>query len=631
MTLAEHGHGDGYAGPAALVVGRERFAVRVRLAGQFQPIDGRYHWYGRIEPNDGLHGLLRSGRVGGVLTTPQGSARCELSDPDPWLRYRVAGISTPPFAAHAAPGPEATAPAVTALTATAPAVTAPADTAPAVTAPAPAGPLPGHVRVAVIGAGFGGIGVAIALQRAGHADFVVLERATAVGGTWRDNSYPGCTCDVPSHLYSYSFAPNPDWTHSFSRQPEIWDYLERVTDRYGLRRKIRFEIMVTEARWDASLSRWRIRTSRGDLTADVLISAAGPLSEPKLPDVPGLESFPGEVFHSARWNHDFDLAGSRVAVVGTGASAIQIVPEIQPEVGRLVLFQRTPAWVMPRRDRRIGEAERWLYRHVPVTQRAARLGIYVSREALVGAFVKRPEMLRRAQRIALANMAKSIADPGLRARLTPDYVMACKRILLSNEFYPALAQPNVDVVAAGLAKVDGSTLTAQDGTSHDADLIVFATGFQAVDMPIAQRVYGAAGMSLAQAWGGDMRALRGTTVPGFPNLCLVIGPNTGLGHNSVVHIIESQLSYITDYLATLERTGAAALDAKPAAEERWCAEVERRMASTVWTTGGCVSWYLNAAGRNPTLWPASTLRFRRATRRLDPAEYDLIPARGAST
>jgi len=244
----------------------------------------------------------------------------------------------------------------------------------------------------------------------------------------------------------------------------------------------------------------------------------------------------------------------------------------------------------------------------------------------VGAFVKRPEMLRRAQRIALANMAKSITDPGLRAKLIPDYVMGCKRILLSDDYYPALAKPNVDVVAAGLAKVDGGTLTAQDGTAHDVDAIVFATGFRAVDMPIAQHVYGAAGVSLAQAWGGDMRALRGTTVPGFPNLCLVVGPNTGLGHNSIVHIIESQLSYITDYLATLDRTGAAALDARTAAQERWCAGIEQRMATTVWTTGGCVSWYLNAAGRNPTLWPASTIRFRRATRRLDPAEYDLIPA-----
>jgi cation diffusion facilitator CzcD-associated flavoprotein CzcO len=594
--MADQDHGDGYEGPATLAAGGERFAIQVRLAGHFQPTDGRYHWYGRIEPNDRLHDLVRSGRASGVLTTPQGSAPCELSDPDPWQRYRVTGISTPPYAAQAATAPW----------------------------PAASGPLPGHVRVAIIGAGFGGLGVAITLQKAGHANFVVLERAKTVGGTWRDNSYPGCTCDIPSHLYSFSFAPNPDWTHSFSRQPEIWDYLERVTDRYGVRRFIRFEVTVTEARWDASLSRWRIRTSCGEMSADVLISAVGPLSEPKLPDVPGLEGFPGEVFHSAQWNHDFDLAGQRVAVVGTGASAIQIVPEIQRKVGRLVLFQRTPAWVMPRRDRRISEAEKWLYRHVPVAQRAARLGIYLARESLVGAFVKCPEVLRRAQRIALANMAKSITDPGLRAKLTPGYVMGCKRILLSNGFYPALAQPNVDVVAAGLAKVDGSTLTAQDGTSYDADLIVFATGFRAVDMPISQHVYGAGGVSLAQTWDGDMRALRGTTIPGFPNLCLVIGPNTGLGHNSVVHIIESQLSYITDYLATLDRTGAAALDAKTSAEQRWCAEIERRMASTVWTTGGCVSWYLNAAGRNPTLWPASTLRFRRATRRLDPAEYELI-------
>jgi cation diffusion facilitator CzcD-associated flavoprotein CzcO len=631
--MAEHGHHDGYEGSATLVAGPAQLDVQVRLRGYFQPIDGRYHWYGRIEPNEGLAELVRSGRARAVLTTPEGSAPCELSDPDPWQRYRVTGLSTPPFATQTAPAeqpPDETG----ARPAAAPeprhetSAATPEPRNDASGAPAPAAPLPGHVRVAIIGAGFGGIGAAIALRKAGHTDFVVLERATAVGGTWRDNSYPGCTCDVPSHLYSFSFAPNPDWTRSFSRQAEIWDYLERVTDRYGLRRNIRFEATMTEARWDASRARWRIRTSRGDLTADVLVSAAGPLSAPALPDIPGLASFPGPVFHSAQWNHDFDLAGKRVAVVGTGASAIQIVPEIQPKVGRLVLFQRTPAWVVPRRDRKISETEKWLYRHVPLTQRAARLGLYLSREPLVGAFVKRPQILRAAQRLALGNMAKSITDPGLRAKLTPDYVMGCKRILLSNDYYPALAQPNVDVVAAGLAKVGGGTLTAQDGTSYDVDAIAFATGFRATDVPIAQHIYGAAGVSLAEAWDRDMRALRGTTVPGFPNLCLVIGPNTGLGHNSMVHIIESQLSYITDYLATLEATGAAALDARPAAEERWCADVERRMASTVWATGGCVSWYLNAAGRNPTLWPASTIRFRRATRRLDPAEYDLIPAPG---
>ena len=368
--MADHDHDDGYEGPATLLAGGVRVAVQVRLRGHFQPIDGRYHWYGRIEPNDSLPGLLGSGRARAVLTTPEGSAPCELSDPDLWQRYRITGVSTPPYAAQlAAPGPGS----------------------------GPAEPLPGHVRVAIIGAGFGGLGAAIALRKAGHNDFVVLERATAVGGTWRDNSYPGCACDVPSHLYSFSFAPNPDWTHGFSRQPEIWDYLERVTDRYALRRRIRFDVTMTGARWDASRAHWRIQTSRGGMTADVLISAAGPLSEPALPDLPGLASFPGPVFHSSRWDHGFDLNGKRVAVVGTGASAIQIVPEIQPAVRRLVLFQRTPAWVMPRRDRPISETKKWLYRHVPLTQRAARLGIYTSREALVGAFVKHPEMLRRAE------------------------------------------------------------------------------------------------------------------------------------------------------------------------------------------------------------------------------------------
>lgn len=486
--------------------------------------------------------------------------------------------------------------------------------------------LPGHVRVAIIGAGFGGLGAGIRLRKVGLTDFIILERAGSVGGTWRDNTYPGCACDVPSHLYSFSFAPNPGWSRSFSRQPEIRQYLEHVAARYTLGGHIRFGAEVTQASWDAHAACWRLRTSRGELTAGVLISAAGPLSEPSLPDIPGLASFPGEVFHSARWNHGYDLTGKRVAVVGTGASAIQIVPRIQPAVDRLVLFQRTPAWILPRRDRRISEPEKWLYRHVPLTQRIARLGIYASRESAVGAFVKRPALLGRLQRLALRHLAKSVPDRALRSTLTPDYVMGCKRILLSNDFYPALAAPNADVVAAGLATVDGSTLTAQDGSSQDVDAIIFATGFQAADMPIADRVRGSGGVTLAQAWRGDMRALRGTTIAGFPNLCLVIGPNTGLGHNSMIYMIESQLDYIVDYIEALDRLGAAALDARPAAQDRWCAGIEHRMASTVWATGGCVSWYLNAAGRNPTLWPASTVRFRRATRRIDLTEYNLIPA-----
>ena len=651
--------GDRYDGPARLSAGGSQFDVRVQLRGGFQPIDGRYHWYGRIARDDDLLGRLGTAGATGTLATPEGEAPCRLSDLDPWQRYKVTGISTPPFAAGmtarpaaddaepsaagesgaAGPGRSAArdgaAAEPEALAAGdeegAPAAEGGAAVAEGGAAVAEqrqrgqAGDLPGHVRVAIIGAGFSGLGAGIRLRQAGVTDFVILEKATAVGGTWRDNTYPGCACDVPSHLYSFSFAPNPRWPHSFSRQPDIRQYLEDVTDRYGVREHIRFAAEVTGASWDAGAARWRVDTTRGTLDADILVAAAGPLSEPSFPDIPGLDGFPGEVFHSSRWDHGFRPEGKTVAVVGTGASAIQIIPEIQPRAGRLVLFQRTPAWVMPRMDRPISRTEHWLYSRLPAAQRAARLGIYLGRESNVLGFVRWPRLLHGAQRIAMRNLTRSVSDPALRAKLTPDYVMGCKRVLLSNSYYPALTRPNVDVVAAGLAKIDGSTLTASDGTSYDADAIVFATGFHTIDMPVAARLRGTDGRTLAEVWGDDMRALRGTTVAGFPNLCLIVGPNTGLGHTSMIHIIESQLNYIVDYVTALGRLGAAALHTRPAAQERWCEGVERQMAGTVWITGGCVSWYLNSAGRNPTLWPGSTLRFRHATRRIDLAEYEILP------
>lgn len=608
------GGDDAYRGPATLslpatapAAAAGELAVQVDLRGYFQPIDGRYHWQGRIAAHEELNAAIRSGRIRATITTPHGSAPCEIGEPDPWNRYRISGTSTPPFptvfsspdAARLGLLPEA---------------------------PSPEPFLPAHVRVAVIGSGFGGLGAAIRLRENAISNFVILERASSVGGTWRDNTYPGCACDVPSHLYSFSFAPNPLWSRSFSRQPEIRAYLEEVTDRYALRRHLRFDTEVTEARWDPARAVWRLTTTQGNLTADILISATGPLADPALPDLPGLDGFPGEVFHSARWNHDYDLTGKRVAVVGTGASAIQIIPEIQRRVAELTLFQRTPAWVLPRRDRHISAVEHWLYRHVPPAQKIARLGIYTARESTVGAFVKHPALLKATQRLARRNLAKHVADPQLRAKLTPDYVMGCKRILLSNDYYPALAAPNVSVIASALAQIEGSTLIARDGSARHVDAIVFATGFHTIDMPIADRIHGIGGVTLAESWQGDMRALRGTNVAGFPNLCLVIGPNTGLGHNSMVHIIESQLRYIIDYIKTISRLDAAALDPRPDAQKAWCDEVQRRMTRTVWSTGGCASWYLNAAGRNPTLWPASTIRFRSATRRVDVSEYHLIPA-----
>ncbi|MFC1418926.1 flavin-containing monooxygenase [Streptacidiphilus cavernicola] len=481
-----------------------------------------------------------------------------------------------------------------------------------------------HVRVAVVGSGFGGLGAAVRLRREGVTDFVVLERAGSVGGTWRDNSYPGCACDVPSHLYSFSFAPNPDWPRTFSGQPEIRAYLERIADRFQLRPHLRFQHEVLGAHWDAATARWELDTSQGRYTADVMVAACGPLSDPSVPDLPGLADFPGAVFHSARWDHDYDLTGKRVAVVGTGASAIQIVPKIQPQVEQLVLLQRTPPWIMPRMDRDITSAERRLYRAVPAAQRALRAALWSVRESQVGAFVKRPGLLKAAQALAKRNIDKHIKDPALRAKLTPDYRFGCKRVLLSNTYYPALAQPNVDVVASGLREVRGSTVVAADGTEHEVDAIVFGTGFHVTDMPIGSRITGAAGRTLGEEWKDGMAALRGTTVSGFPNLLFVIGPNTGLGNSSMVLMIESQLNYLADYLRRLDTSGAAALDVTPEAQQRWNAEVQRRMARTVWNTGGCRSWYLDGNGNNTVLWPGTTAHFRRETRSVDLAEYQLV-------
>ncbi|MER8067242.1 NAD(P)/FAD-dependent oxidoreductase [Streptomyces sp. NPDC094034] len=502
-----------------------------------------------------------------------------------------------------------------------------------------------HVHVAVVGSGFGGLGAAVRLRREGMTDFVVLERADSVGGTWRDNSYPGCACDVPSHLYSFSFAPNPDWPRTFSGQRHIRAYLEHVADTFGLRPHLRLNHEVRLMRWDNDALHWEIETSRGTLTADVIVSATGPLSDPKIPVIPGLAGFPGKVFHSARWDHGYDLRGKRVAVIGTGASAIQIVPAIQPEVGRLTLFQRTPPWVMPRVDRAISGAERRLHRALPFTGTLRRRLLWGIRELQVQAFTKRPNELGLIESLAKANMAKAIRDPVLRAKLTPSYRIGCKRILLSSSYYPALARPNVDLVASGLAEVRGSTLVAADGTETEADAIVFGTGFHVTDMPIAERVVGADGTTLAEAWRDGMQSLRGATAAGFPNWMTIIGPNTGLGNSSMILMIESQLNYMADYLRQLDGLGGrrsgpgtgggpgsagghgrVALGPRPAAVRAWNRRVQKRMQRTVWNTGGCTSWYLDEQGRNTTVWPGTTAEFRRATREVDLAEYEVIRA-----
>ena len=486
-----------------------------------------------------------------------------------------------------------------------------------------------EVGVAVIGSGFAGLGLAIRLRQRGETDFLLLERGDDVGGTWRDNTYPGAACDVQSHLYSFSFAPNPDWPRTYSAQPEIQAYLRSTAERAGVYPHCVFGADVTEARWDDEARRWRIRTTAGDLTARVLVSAAGALADPVYPDLPGLDSFEGTVVHSARWDADHDLTGEQVAVIGTGASAIQIVPSIQPQVASLAVYQRTPPWIVPRGDRPVKPAVRRLYRRLPAVQKAVRGALHATREVLVVGMAKQRRLLRPVGRMAKAHLEHQVRDPRLRAALTPDYTIGCKRILISNDYYPAVSAPNAEVVTAGIAEVRPQSIVTRDGVERPTDTIVLATGFAVTDLPIAHRIAGRDGRTLAEVWDDGMVTNRGATVAGFPNLFLLVGPNVGVGHTSMVYMIESQLNYVLDGLATMATEGLEVLETTPQAQEAYRQLIAERSRGTVWLTGGCGSWYLDRHGHNTTLWPDFTFRFRALTRRLDRENYVGTPAGAA--
>jgi cation diffusion facilitator CzcD-associated flavoprotein CzcO len=491
-----------------------------------------------------------------------------------------------------------------------------------------AAPVPGAaVRVAIIGAGFSGLGLAIRLRQRGIRDFVLIERADEVGGTWRDNTYPGATCDIRSDLYSFSFAPNPDWSHGYGGQREILDYLRATTDRFGIRSRIRFRCEFEGADWDAAAAVWRIRTSTGELAASVLVSAAGPLIEPVWPDIPGLSTFTGPRIHSARWDHETDLAGRRIAVIGTGASAIQFVPRLQPVASRLTLFQRTPAWIIPRIDRPTADRRRRLFRRYPLLQRASRAWDFrLAETRFVGFRSARIGALM--QRFARRFLASQVADPVLRAKLTPAYRMGCKRILVSSDFYPAVAKPNVDLVTEAIVSIDGNAILTTDGTRREFDVLVCGTGFNATEPPVARLIRGTGGCSLAEAWTPHMQALRGTTVAGFPNLFLLVGPNTALGHNSIIYVIEAQIDYVLRVLDGLVSLGASSLEPTVGAQQAYNRRVQDDLVGSVWLSG-CSSYYLDAGGRNTTLWPHRAARFR-ASLRFDPSEYEIrfAPATG---
>lgn len=478
--------------------------------------------------------------------------------------------------------------------------------------------------VAIVGGGICGIGAAIEIERRGLGTPLILERSSRLGGTWRDNTYPGCACDIPSHLYSYSFAPNPDWTRFFAEGPEIQRYVLDVADRFGVPDRTSFDTEVLAARWDDDDQRWRIDTTTGPVEAPVLVLAAGPLHEPVLPDVPGLDRFEGDWFHSARWRHDLDLTGRRVAVIGTGASAAQFVPAIQPEVASLTVFQRTPAWVMPKPDRPLTAAERWAFRRVPGLRRLFRAVLWATYDLMILS-THRPRVVRRLiHPIARWNLRRAVKDKELRRRLTPDYVLGCKRALISNDYYPALVQPNVTVVPEAVREVRERSVVDATGREHEVDTIIYATGFHVTDLPIAERVRGADGRSLAEVWQGSPRAYRGTNIHGFPNAFMFFGPNIGTAN--AFSMLDAQVRYLVDALQTLRARGLRSVDVRPEAQSAWNRRVDEAFTDTVFLAGGCASYYLDRAGRNAAGFPWTMLRMQRELRRFPIEDFDVRPA-----
>ena len=480
---------------------------------------------------------------------------------------------------------------------------------------------PEKKRVVIIGAGFGGLGMAIRLKQEGVDDFVILERAADVGGVWHYNTYPGCMCDVPSHLYSLATAPNPNWSRTYSPQAEIREYLRDCADRFDLRAHLRTGVDVREARWHADIDAWQVDTSAGVFQARIVVNATGPLTEPRYPAVPGIEKFKGKTMHSARWDHDYDLTGKRVASIGTGASAIQYVPAIRKQVAQLFVLQRTPPWIMPHSDRDIRDWERALYRRIPLAQRLVREAVFYSKELLVPGFVKNPKWMGMVEKLARQHIEKQVSDPVLRAQVTPDYTIGCKRLLPSNRWYPALQAPNVELVTAGLAEVREHSVIDSEGVEREVDTIIFGTGFHVTDTPYARLYVGRDGVSLNDVWQGSPRAYLGVTVPAFPNLFLLAGPNTGVGHTSLVYMIEAQVEHVLEAMRAMDARGAATVEVRAQAHEDFNQELDHRMAATVWSTGGCASWYVDATGRNASQWPDWAWRFRQLAEHFEPNAY----------
>lgn len=479
-----------------------------------------------------------------------------------------------------------------------------------------------HFRIAIIGAGFGGLGMAIKLKEHGEHDLVILEKQAALGGVWHDNSYPGAGCDVPSHLYSFSFEPYYDWSRPFAPRDEIKAYLEHCADKYRVRPHIRFDTEVASAGFDETSGRWLLTTAGGSrLSADILITATGQLNRPAIPELPGLDSFRGKTFHSARWDHDYDLRGRDVAVVGTGASAIQFVPRVAEQARHLYLFQRSAPYVVPKPDKAWKPWQRRLMQRFPALQRLDRLRLYSLLEMRALGFVLLNSLLKFYQWKFRWQLHRQVRDPKLRRRLVPEYPLGCKRVLLANDYYPALTKPHVEVIDSGVAEVRPDSVVAGDGQERQVDCIIFGTGFHATEFLSPMRITGRNGLELNRVWADGAEAYLGITVHGFPNLFMLYGPNTNLGHNSIIYMLESQFQYILDCLRMMREQRLRWMDVREETQNAFNDRLDRKMQRTVWQQG-CDSWYKTESGRNTNNWPGFTFRYRQQTRHVEPGDYE---------
>ncbi len=478
------------------------------------------------------------------------------------------------------------------------------------------------VETLIVGAGFSGLGMAIRLREAGMDSFLVIEKSEGIGGTWWENRYPGCACDIPSHLYSFSFDLNPKWSRMFAGWKEIQEYLEACASRHGVRERIRFKTPLKEAIWDEDAGLWRAVAGDLKIAARVLVSGMGALHVPRFPELKGIETFAGPAFHSAEWDASVDLKGKNVAVIGTGASSIQFVPQIAPVVGKLSLYQRTPPWIVPKLDHPIGDKWRRRFEKVPGLMRMFRTFLFWGLEIRVAGFLGNRWLRGLGEKEARKHLAAQVPDAELRAKLTPSYEFGCKRVLISNDFYPALARENVELVTEGIAEVRAHSIVTTDGVERPVDVLIYGTGFRVTDMLLGTKIVGRGGVEIHDAWKDRASAFLGITVAGFPNFFLLLGPNTGLGHNSVVLMIEAQVRYVMSCLRLMKKRGQAVMDVKESSQRKFADWVRERLASTVWIAGGCKSWYQDQkTGESPVVWPGSVVDYRRRTRAASAADY----------